>query len=79
MSHQERIFTERSRCQLNMTHFSLVFLVSLILAPVSAIEQQRFVSGSAPRTAVELSSDNFRTAIHDSANPLWLLDFYAPW
>jgi len=38
-----------------------------------------FVEGEVPDGVVALRANNFRAAIEDPANPLWLLKFYAPW
>jgi len=35
--------------------------------------------GKQHATVQVLDRGNFRTAIEDPANPLWLLKFYAPW
>mmetsp|Transcript_9163 Transcript_9163/g.19843 ORF Transcript_9163/g.19843 Transcript_9163/m.19843 type:complete len:436 (+) Transcript_9163:90-1397(+) len=44
-----------------------------------ALATGEYVGGTAHDTPVDLDDDSFQAAIEDSANPFWLLKFYAPW
>lgn len=52
-------------------------LVALLACSVTAIED--FVDGKVARRVVRLTNDNFKTAIKDPANPIWLISFTAYW
>lgn len=51
-----------------------LFLLFCLLSISASLET------GAPHSSVQtLTQTNFRSAIHDPANGLWLLKFYAPW
>ena len=56
---------------------ALLFLAFILV--VSASPADEYVQGKQARRVVNLTNKNFRAAINDPANPVWLLKFYAYW
>jgi hypothetical protein len=59
--------------------FLLVQLTLLVHPSWCSGQEDEFVPGSVVNKVVPLGHNNFKQAIEDPANPLWLLKFYAPW
>jgi protein disulfide-isomerase-like protein len=62
--------------------FVTIMLPTTILSVGSTLLMQPAAAqiiGQPHSTVIPLSSSNFDEHINDNANPLWLLEFYAPW
>jgi len=56
--------------------FSWLSCIALAFGAPAADE---YSEGQKVKKVVKLTTENFRTAINDPANPIWFLKFYAYW
>ena len=54
-------------------------LVAVAKRSAAAPVDNGFQPGVVASKVIHLRRDNFKQAVEDPANPVWLLKFYAPW